>query len=197
MKKRTATVCRKTKETNIKLTFTVDGSGKSTIDTGIPFFDHMLTLFSAHGLFDLTVQVKGDIEVDFHHTVEDVGICLGQALRQALDHGKGIRRYASGLLPMDEALCQIAIDISGRPHLTVHSQVKGIKRAAFDMEVTEAFLGAFTDHAKLCVHISVLQGRNLHHILEACFKGLGVYLDQATQTDPRRSAAIPSTKGVL
>jgi imidazoleglycerol-phosphate dehydratase len=156
----------------------------------------MLTLFSAHGLFDLDIQAKGDIEIDNHHTVEDIGICLGQAFLSALGDGKQITRYASGELPMDEALAHISIDISGRSFADVECDLELNSVTEFDIELMEEFFHAFTQHSKITVHIKVLKGRNMHHILEACFKAFGVYLDKATQLDPRKQG-IPSTKGVL
>jgi imidazoleglycerol-phosphate dehydratase len=197
MSKRTAKISRKTAETSIDLNINLDGSGKSTINTGLGFFDHMLTLFSKHGLFDLTVKVKGDLHVDGHHTVEDVGICLGQAFSQALGDFKGIKRYASALIPMDETLCQIAVDISNRPYLVFKADFPKSKIGDFDAELVEEFFRAFTFNAKLNLHITLVHGDNLHHGAEACFKALAVALDQASSIDPRKKDSIPSTKGVL
>ncbi|MFA5878960.1 MAG: imidazoleglycerol-phosphate dehydratase HisB [Candidatus Margulisiibacteriota bacterium] len=193
---RMAKVLRKTSETDIELEFNLDGTGKSQINSGIPFFDHMLILFAKHGLFDLTIKAKGDIQVDFHHTVEDIGIALGEAFKKALGDCYGINRYASGLCPMDESLAQIALDISGRPFLSFKPEnIKG-KTGEFDFELIKEFLTAFVNNAKITLHIDVLNGDNLHHIAESCFKGLGVILDQATQIDARKKS-IPSTKGII
>ncbi len=197
MKKRQATLTRNTSETQIKLSLVIDGTGKSTINTGIGFFDHMLTLFSKHGLFDLNISMKGDLHIDAHHSVEDVGICLGQAFSEALGDFKGIQRYSSGLFPMDEALCQIAIDISNRPFLGFKAEFPKAKIGDFDSELVEEFFRAFTFNAKLNLHITLLAGDNLHHCAEACFKALGVALDHASRIDPRKADQVPSTKGVL
>jgi imidazoleglycerol-phosphate dehydratase len=197
MKNRKATIKRKTKETDINLTWNLDGKGTNKINTGIPFFDHMLQLFSAHGLFDLDLKVKGDIEVDFHHTVEDVGICMGQAYREAIDNAKGITRFASCIIPMDETLCQIAIDVSGRPYFEWNRDSVESKNGVFNGELAEAFFSAFVDNARITLHIDLLRGKNLHHMLEACFKAFGICLDQATMFDDRKKGAIPSTKGIL
>ena len=151
----------------------------------------------AHGLFDLELKALGDIEVDFHHTVEDIGICLGQAYRKAIDDGKGIYRYASNLIPMDEALCYIAIDISGRPYFEWNRTFLESKKAVFDAEMVEVFLQAFVDNAKITLHVEMLRGTNLHHMLEACFKGIGITLDNASSIDERKKNDIPSTKGIL
>jgi imidazoleglycerol-phosphate dehydratase len=195
--KRIAKINRKTSETIIQLSLNLDGEGKSKIATGIPFFDHMLTLFSRHGLFDLDVMVKGDIEVDFHHSVEDVGICLGQAFQQAIGDAKGITRYASGLIPMDEALCQLAIDMSGRSFLVFNADFPKSKIGEFDAELVKEFFQAFTSNAKLTLHLTLLAGENLHHMAEGCFKALGIILSQAVRIDPRKANQIPSTKGLL
>lgn len=193
---RKAHIKRNTNETKVDLKFEIDGRGEGSIMTGIPFFDHMLDLFNHHGLFNLQLKVDGDIEVDYHHTVEDVGICLGQAFREALGDAKGITRYASGLTPMDEALCQMAIDISNRPHLSFDCDFPKTKVGTFDMELAEEFFHAFVNNARITLHIHVIRGRNLHHMIEACFKAFGFYLDKASQLDPRKGN-VPSTKGVL
>lgn len=194
--KRTASIKRKTNETDVSLKLNLDGQGKGSLKTGVAFFDHMLDLFRHHGLFDLDLQVKGDLEVDFHHTVEDVGICLGQAVREALGDAKGISRYSSGLIPMDETLCQMALDISNRPHLTFDCAFPKTKVGQFDVELTEEFFRAFVSHARVTLHIKLLAGSNLHHMIEGCFKAFGVMLDKATRLDPRK-ASVPSTKGTL
>ncbi|RAP30780.1 imidazoleglycerol-phosphate dehydratase HisB [Candidatus Marinamargulisbacteria bacterium SCGC AG-414-C22] len=196
MEKRQASIERNTKETQIKLTFAIDGEGKAAVATGVGFFDHMLDLFSKHGLFDLDLSVTGDLEIDAHHTVEDVGICLGQAFQQALGTGKGINRYASAIIPMDESLCQIAIDVSNRPALGFNHNFEKDKVGEFDSELVEEFFNAFVNNARINLHIDMLKGTNLHHKIEACFKAFGVCLDRATQRDPRKKD-IPSTKGIL
>lgn len=193
---RTATVDRKTGETEIKLTISVDGTGTSEIRTGIPFFDHMLTLFARHGLFDLTVVAKGDIEVDYHHTVEDVGITLGQALAKALGDKSAIRRYGSAYVPMDEALARIVVDCSGRPFLSYEAP-RGVEAIGlFPFQLVEEFLRAVSVQAGLTLHVSILAGRDAHHMAEAIFKALGRALDVAVSRD-ERVKGIPSTKGVL
>ena len=197
METRKATIKRTTKETDINLIWNLDGKGIYKINTGIPFFDHMLQLFTAHGLFDLDLKVKGDIEIDFHHTVEDVGICMGQAYRTALFDAKGIKRFASAIIPMDETLCQIAIDVSGRPYFEWNGEVLESKAGSFNSELAEAFFSAFVDNAKVTLHINLQRGKNLHHMLEACFKAFGICLDKATMFDSRKKGEIPSTKGVL
>ena len=197
MLQRTATITRKTTETSVALQVNLDGTGLVNLQTGIPFFDHMLTLWARHGYFDLTLDVQGDLEVDAHHTVEDSGICLGQAVRQALGEGRGIARYASGLIPMDEALCQVAIDVSGRSLLSFDVPLPKSKIGEFDVELLEEFFRSFVMHAGLTVHIKQLAGSNLHHILESCFKALGVVLSKAVYIDPQRRETIPSTKGIL
>jgi imidazoleglycerol-phosphate dehydratase len=192
---RKAQVERKTKETSISLSIELDGTGSSEISTGIPFFDHMLSLMAMHGLFDLILQARGDLEVDFHHTVEDVGIALGQGIKQALGDGAGIRRFGEALVPMDEALSQVVVDISGRPYLGYRVKARG-KVKDFSLELVESFFKAVADHAGVTLHIDLLCGKNLHHIAEAIFKGFGRSLDKATRQDERRSG-VPSTKGKL
>jgi imidazoleglycerol-phosphate dehydratase len=193
---REACIKRKTKETDINLTLVLDGQGKSNIKSGIAFFDHMLDLFTKHSLFDLDLKVIGDLDVDFHHTVEDTGICLGQAFRNALGNGKGITRFSCGIIPMDEALCQVALDISGRPYLEFDEDLESNSSAEFDLELLEEFLRAFITNAKITAHINMLKGKNTHHIIEACFKALGIVLARGIKIDPRKSD-IPSTKGVI
>lgn len=193
---RTGSITRRTNETEIELEFTIDGTGNAQIDTGVPFFDHMLDLFTKHGLFDLKLDMKGDTEIDYHHSVEDVGICLGEAFRDALGEAEKINRYASQLVPMDEALCQMAIDISNRPTFVLNYDFPKTKVGNFDVELVEEFFTAFVNNARITLHISVLSGRNLHHIIEACFKAFGIVLDKATQLDQRKQG-VPSTKGIL
>lgn len=196
MSKRLSIIVRKTKETTIELKLNLDGKGEEQIETGIPFFDHMLSLFARHGLFDLTLKAEGDLAVDQHHTVEDVGICLGQAIQDSLGDKKGISRYGSSLLPMDETLVAVAVDISGRPHLSYDSELLGQTIGEFDTRLVPEFLQALVNNAGLTVHIKLLAGQNSHHMIEAVFKGLGKALDMATTVDPRISD-IPSTKGQL
>lgn len=187
---------RETKETSIELDLNIDGEGKSNIQTGIGFFDHMLDLFTNHGLFDLNVTVKGDLHIDFHHSVEDVGICLGIAFKEALGDCKGITRFANVLVPMDEALCQCAIDICNRPYLGFDHNFDKEKVGEFDAELVEEFLNAFVNNARLSLHMTILKGTNTHHKIESCFKALGQCLDKATQFDIRKKD-VPSTKGIL
>ena len=193
---RTATVERKTGETDILLTLTLDGAGTSDVRTGIPFFDHMLTLFARHGLLNLTVAAKGDIEVDYHHTVEDTGIALGQALARALGDKAGIRRYGHAYVPMDEALVRAVVDCSGRPFLAYEAP-RGVEAIGlFPFQLVEEFLRAVAVNAGLTLHVSVLAGRDAHHMAEGVFKALGRAIDAAVTIDGRVSG-IPSTKGVL
>ena len=187
---------RETKETSIELDLTIDGQAKSNIHTGIGFFDHMLDLFTNHGLFNLNVTVKGDLHVDFHHSVEDVGICLGIAFKEALGDCKGITRFANVLVPMDEALCECAIDICNRPFLGFVHNFEKEKVGDFDTELVEEFFNAFVNNARISLHLNILKGTNTHHKIESCFKALGQCLDKATQFDIRKSD-IPSTKGIL
>ena len=194
---RTAEINRKTKETDIRLSINLDGKGCSHVQTGCGFLDHMLTLFSAHARFDLTVECKGDIHVDFHHTVEDIGICLGDAFREALGDKRGICRYGSTLLPMDEALILTAADLSGRGMLCCELHIPTEKVGTFDTELTEEFLLAFVRQGALTLHVRQLSGKNSHHIIEGLFKSLGRTLSAAVAIDPRFSDEVPSTKGVL
>jgi imidazoleglycerol-phosphate dehydratase len=188
-------ISRKTRETDIDLELELDGQGRVQLDTGIPFLDHMLHLFAAHGYFDLRVLAKGDLQVDQHHTVEDIGICLGQALRQALAERPGVRRYGAARVPMDEALAQVTLDLSNRPYL--HFQVKFPPGpAALDPQMLKEFWRAVSVHGGLTLHIEVPYGENTHHIMEAVFKAAGRAFDQATQPELRAQGA-PSTKGML
>ncbi len=193
---RTATLDRKTSETEIKLALSLDGEGRSDVRTGVAFFDHMLTLFARHGLFDLTVEAKGDIEVDYHHTVEDVGIAIGTALGKALGDKAGIRRYGHAYVPMDEALVRVVVDCSGRPFLAYEAP-RGVEAIGlFPFQLVEEFLRALAVNAGLTLHVSVLAGRDAHHMAEGVFKALGRALDVAVSHDDRVKG-IPSTKGVL
>ena len=194
---RTATIQRNTAETQIKLNLNLDGSGNGNIMTGCGFLDHMLTLFAKHGRFDLSVACKGDTQVDDHHTVEDIGICLGQAFAEALSNKCGITRYGSMMLPMDEALILTSVDISGRGHLAYGLNIPAEKVGTFDTELTEEFWLAFTRAAQITLHMQQLAGKNSHHIIEGAFKSAARSLRQAVAIDPACSNEIPSTKGVL
>ncbi|MFT4095522.1 MAG: imidazoleglycerol-phosphate dehydratase HisB [Rhodoblastus sp.] len=194
---RRATVQRKTKETDISLTVVLDGSGKSSISTGVGFFDHMLDQIARHALFDLEISAKGDLHIDDHHTVEDVGIALGQAIKQALGDRKGIRRYATAYVPMDEALTRASIDLSGRAFLVFETSFPTPKIGTFDTELVREFFQAMTGNCAANVHIDTIRGANSHHIAESCFKALARALREAVEIDPRQADAIPSTKGVL
>jgi imidazoleglycerol-phosphate dehydratase len=193
---RDTTIDRKTSETDIRLSLEVDGSGTSTIQSGIPFFDHMLTLFARHGLFDLNVTANGDLDVDLHHTVEDTGIVLGQAFTKALGDKKGIRRYGHSYVPMDETLARAVVDLSGRPFLEYRAPGGVEPINGFSFQLVEEFLRGFAVHAAANVHVEILYGRDAHHMAEAIFKALARALDVATQLDPRVTG-VPSTKGVL
>lgn len=193
---RTSSVSRTTNETDIKLTFGVDGTGISSLETDVPFLNHMLDLFTKHGKFDLDVIAKGDIEVDDHHTTEDIGICLGQTLLKALGDKRGIRRYASVFVPMDEALAQVIIDVSNRPHLEYRAEFPSKQVGSFEVELVHEFLWKFALEARITLHVIVHYGHNTHHMVEAIFKALGRALDEATSIDPRVQG-VPSTKGVL
>ena len=194
---RTAEINRKTGETDISLTLNLDGTGRSEIATGCGFLDHMLTLFARHGRFDLTVSCKGDTWVDDHHTVEDVAICLGDAFAQALGDLRGVTRYGSAILPMDEALLLTAVDLSGRGMLCYDLQIPTEKVGTFDTELTEEFLLALTRRGNFTLHVRQLAGSNSHHIIEGTFKSLARSLRQAVAIDPAAAGEIPSTKGVL
>ena len=194
---RTATINRKTNETDINLSLTLEGTGSSTVDTGCGFLDHMLTLFARHGGFDLSVTCKGDTYVDYHHTVEDIGICLGKAFAEALGDMAGINRYGSTILPMDEALILTAVDISGRSLLSFLLDIPGAKIGDFDTELVREFFEAFVRHANVTLHIRQLDGRNNHHIVEGTFKSFARTMKAAVAIDPANGNAVPSTKGVL
>jgi imidazoleglycerol-phosphate dehydratase len=194
--KRTATIHRKTKETDIRVSLNLDGSGKSRIATGLPFLDHMLDLFAKHGQFDLNVTCKGDLEIDDHHSVEDVAITLGQALTEALGDKRGINRYGEAIVPMDEALCRSVIDLSGRFYLVYEVQTKRQKIGNFSVELAEHFWRSLAETAKLNLHIDCLRGKNTHHILEGTFKATTRALRQAVDLNSR-VVGVPSTKGSL
>jgi imidazoleglycerol-phosphate dehydratase len=194
---RIAKITRNTKETQIHMELNVDGTGVSEIDTGIPFFDHMLTLFAKHGLFDLKVQATGDIEVDYHHMVEDTGIVLGQAIKQALGEKRGIRRYGFFLLPMDESLARVALDLSNRQAFVYKVDYQFPMVRDFSIVLVKEFFQAFANDAACNLHIQLEYGEEPHHIAEAIFKGFARALDMATSIDPRLEGALPSTKGTL
>jgi imidazoleglycerol-phosphate dehydratase len=193
---RAGTVRRETRETNILVKLDLDGAGKAVVDTGLGFFDHMLELMAGHGLFDLEVQASGDLKTGGHHTVEDVGICLGTALHEALGDKRGIYRYGSALAPMDESLVMIALDLSGRPYFAYEGGPTGESIAGFDSSLVAEFLRALANHARVTLHVRVLSGGDVHHTIEAVFKGVGRALREAASPDPR-APGIPSTKGVL
>lgn len=193
---RQAEIKRNTNETKIAVKFSLDGEGKSVIDTGVPFMDHMLDLFIKHGLFDGDIQADGDTHIDDHHTTEDIGIVLGQAVKEALGDKKGIRRYGNAFVPMDDALAQVVIDCSNRPHLEFRRQPLSEKVGTFDTELIEEFLWKFALESRMNVHVIVHYGKNTHHIIEAIFKALARALDEATTLDPRVKG-VPSTKGLL
>ncbi len=194
---RTAEINRKTAETDIYLSLRLDGKGTSEIETGVGFLDHMLTLFARHCRFDLTVKCKGDTEVDFHHTAEDIAICLGQALSEAVGDGRGISRYGSFILPMDEALILVALDISGRAHLNYDLDIPTMKVGEFDTELVEEFFAGFVRKSNITLHIKQLEGKNSHHIIEGAFKAFARALQAAVKIDEAFRDEIPSTKGVL
>ncbi len=193
---RSAEIERSTDETRIKLSLNLDGSGKTAISSSVAFLDHMLNLFARHGLFDLVVEANGDIDIDFHHTVEDIGIVLGTAVRQALGDKQGIRRYGFARVPMDETLAEVTLDISGRPYLVYQVELPKVKVGNFDTELAREFFQAFSNNCGCNLHISLLYGDNVHHIIEACFKAFARALDEATRLDQRVSGVL-STKGVL
>lgn len=193
---RRARVTRTTKETDVKVELNLDGRGHAEVDTGVPFLNHMLDSFARHGFFDLTVRARGDLDVDQHHTVEDIGLTLGQALREALGEKAGIRRFGDAACPLDEALVNAVVDLSGRPFLAYNLRLKQARIGNFDAELVHDFLQAMTNQVGMNLHLNQVQGRNPHHIVEAAFKALARALDQATQIDPRVQGVL-STKGSL
>jgi len=197
MSTRAAKADRKTAETQIALSVNVDGSGKSTLATGIPFLDHMLDQVARHGMLDLDIRAKGDLEVDPHHTVEDIGITLGQAVARAVGDKKGIRRYGHAYVPLDEALSRVVIDFSGRPGLEYHVQFKRALIGEFDVDLVHEFFQGFANHAQVTLHIDNLRGDNAHHQCETMFKAFARALRMALEPDPRAAGTIPSTKGAL
>ena len=194
---RQASVARKTTETDIQVRVDLDGTGAYRVATGIRFLDHMLEQLSRHSLIDIDVRATGDLEVDFHHTTEDVGIVLGEAVAEALGDRKGIRRYASALLPMDECLTRVALDVSGRPYLVWNVAIPTERLGEMDTQLFLEWFRAFAQHAGITLHVESLYGVNSHHIIESCFKGLARVLREAVEIDPRRSGEVPSTKGIL
>jgi len=196
MKARIATIERKTSETNVSVKLNLDGSGQSNIDTGVQFLDHMLNLFAKHGILDLDVSCKGDLGVDAHHSVEDIGICIGMALEQAFGDKSGIVRFAHSYFPMDETLVRVALDLSGRPYLVYNVKAEREHVGALESDLIEEFWKAVITHARICLHIELLYGRNTHHIFEAMFKAAARALSIATRIDPRVQG-VPSTKGVI
>lgn len=196
VKNRAAVIQRKTKETDVRVSLVIDGEGKAAISTGIPFLDHMLELFARHGLFDLEIQCRGDLHIDDHHSVEDVAICLGQAFQEALGDKRGITRYGSALVPMDEALCRAGIDLSGRFYLAYELETRRQKIGNFSVELAEHFWRSFAEKLRCNLHIDCLRGRNTHHMLEASFKAVARALRQAVELDPRIKGVM-STKGRL
>ena len=193
---RTGTVERKTKETEITVAIEIEGSGKAEVETGMPFFNHMLDSFSRHGLFDIKLQARGDLEVDYHHTVEDVGLALGEAFKKALGDKQGIRRFGEASCPLDETLAKVVIDLSGRPYLSYNVKIRPGRVGSFDTDLPHEFYAAFTNQLGMNLHIDVIRGENPHHIIEACFKAFARAMDMATGFDERIRGVL-STKGSL
>lgn len=194
---RLASIDRSTKETQIAVELNLDGTGAADLDIGVPFLEHMLDQVARHGMFDLTVKAKGDLEIDAHHTVEDVGISLGQAFRQALGDKRGIRRYGHAYVPLDEALSRVVLDFSGRPGLDYHVEYPRARVGEFDIDLLREFFQGFVNHAMVTLHIDNIRGRNTHHIAETIFKAFGRSLRVAVERDPRMEGILPSTKGSL
>jgi len=194
---RSAKIDRKTKETNIELNLNLDGKGLSEIETGIPFINHMLSLMTAHGFMDIQLSAKGDTDVDYHHTVEDIGICLGMAINKALGDKKGICRYGQATVPMDEALANVVIDISNRPFLAYRVSLSESKTGSFDVGILNEFFRALVNYSGITMHVDLLSGKDPHHVAESIFKAFGRALDMATRIEKRLEGKIPSTKGVL
>jgi imidazoleglycerol-phosphate dehydratase len=197
MATRSATITRETLETQIQVTVNLDGQGEANLLSGIPFLDHMLEQIARHGMMDLSIHAKGDLHIDDHHTVEDIGISLGQAVRQAVDDKKGIYRYGHAYVPLDEALSRVVIDFSGRPGLEYHVDFPRARVSNFDVDLFREFFQGFVNHAQVTLHIDNLRGRNTHHIIETVFKAFGRALRSAVERDPRGQQKIPSTKGSL
>lgn len=197
MNARTATICRDTKETQITVSIDLDGTGASSFETGLPFLDHMLDQVARHGLVDLTIRATGDLEIDAHHTVEDIGITVGQAFFEAIGDKTGIRRYGHAYVPLDEALSRVVLDLSGRPGLEYHVEFPRARIGDFDVDLFHEFFQGFANHAKVTMHIDTLRGRNAHHIIETIYKAFGRALRMAVEPDPRMGDQMPSTKGSL
>jgi imidazoleglycerol-phosphate dehydratase len=195
--KREATIKRKTSETDIQLHFTIDGKGAGNVSSGNHFMDHLLILFTGHGSFNLDLRCKGDIEIDFHHSIEDIGICLGKAVDEALSDKKGIRRYSTVHIPMDESLSRVSLDICGRSNLIYSVNLIDRKINNFECDLAEDFFKAFTDHSQITMHIDLLRGRNSHHSIESVFKAFGRSLSEACSINPKAGNSIPSTKGII
>jgi imidazoleglycerol-phosphate dehydratase len=194
---RKSTVERKTKETDIIISLDLDGKGVTEIETGIPFFDHMLTLMAAHGFMDLKISAEGDTDIDYHHTIEDLGICLGKAIKKALKEKQGIKRYGQSAVPMDEALANVVIDISNRPFLAYQVSIKNSKAGKFDINLVEEFFRALVNSSGITLHIILISGKDAHHVAESIFKAFGRAIDQACAIDDRLGDSVPSTKGLL
>ena len=197
MNARTATILRNTKETKITVSINLDGNGTSSFETGLPFLDHMLDQIARHGLIDLTIHAMGDLQIDAHHTVEDIGITVGQAFLEAIGSKTGIRRYGHAYVPLDEALSRVVLDLSGRPGLEYHVEFPRARIGDFDVDLFHEFFQGFANHAKVTLHIDTLRGRNAHHIIETIYKAFGRALRVAVELDPRMPGEIPSTKGSL
>jgi len=197
MSDRSVSVTRETRETRIQLQINLDGTGRSNLNTGVPFFDHMLDQVARHGLIDLDIQAQGDLEIDAHHTVEDVGITLGQALDRALGDKRGLRRYGHAYVPLDEALARVVVDLSGRPGLEWFVEFPRARIGDFDVDLLREFFQGLVNHARITLHVDSLRGRNAHHVAETVFKALGRALRMAVEPDPRAPDAMPSTKGSL
>jgi imidazoleglycerol-phosphate dehydratase len=194
---RKAKIIRKTKETNIQLNLNLDGKGQSEINTGVPFIDHMLNLMAAHGFMDIKIIAKGDTEIDYHHTVEDLGICFGEAINKALGEKRGIRRYGHAIVPMDESLACVVIDICNRPYLAYRVSLKNKKTGNFDTSLIREFFRALVNHSGITMHVDLLSGKDPHHTSEAIFKAFGRALDAAVSMEKRLQGEVPSTKGML
>jgi imidazoleglycerol-phosphate dehydratase len=197
MNARSATITRNTNETQIAVTIDLDGTGRSSFETGLPFLDHMLDQVARHGLVDLTIRASGDLKIDAHHTVEDIGITVGQAFFEAIGSKTGIRRYGHAYVPLDEALSRVVLDLSGRPGLEYHVEFPRARVGDFDVDLFHEFFQGFANHAKVTMHIDALRGRNAHHIIETIYKAFGRALRMAVERDPRMVGAMPSTKGSL
>jgi imidazoleglycerol-phosphate dehydratase len=195
--KRKAKIVRKTKETDIVVELALDGSGQSQIKSGIPFMDHMLSLTAAHGFLNLSISATGDTEIDDHHTVEDLGICLGKAINEALGKREGIRRYGEAVIPMDEALARTVIDICNRPYMAYRVPLKESQTGSFNVQLIKEFFRALVQNSGITLHIDLLSGEDAHHVAESIFKSFGRALDQATSIEPRLGGSVPSTKGIL